>query len=192
MTSPGATGHGQRAGNPGTSSACAQPGRSAGACHSLDRDRTSARAPVRARRWSSADHLCRGCPRCGVTHGPRAQVLRRHHDLSGSAEGRHMITALRHDRTWTPRLDHDSRRPYADRSVRRGSVHAVVEPPPRVPNPGAPPIPVPDPTEPMPEPIPVPDPTRAAGTKATSISARADGRKSSFTGGLIGSVLSTV
>jgi hypothetical protein len=69
-----------------------------------------------------------------------------------------MITEQRHNRTRAPRPDQDLRSLRNDQSVLRRSIHGVVEPPPRVPNPGAPPIPVPDPTEPMPEPIPQPAP----------------------------------
>jgi hypothetical protein len=76
-----------------------------------------------------------------------------------------MITEQHRGRPGNARLRQDSRRLRADWSPMRRSVHAVVEPPRRVPSPGAPPIVVPNPTEPMPEPAPgappvvVPDPT---------------------------------
>ena len=76
-----------------------------------------------------------------------------------------MITEQHQGRTWNARLRQDSRGLRADWGLMRRSVHAVVEPPPRVPSPGAPPIVVPDPAEPIPQPAPgappivVPDPT---------------------------------
>jgi hypothetical protein len=71
-----------------------------------------------------------------------------------------MVTTCRPYRLPARLLVDDLQWTAVDRSVDGPPTHAVVEPPPRVPDPGPSPTPtpMPDPTEPLPEPFPHPAP----------------------------------
>ena len=69
-----------------------------------------------------------------------------------------MVTTCRPYRLPARLLVDDLQWTAVDRSVDGPPTHAVVEPPPSVPDPGPSPTPMPDPTEPLPKPFPHPAP----------------------------------